>query len=129
MAPAQSPRREAAHCSNLILKCQGTQHSSIRITGGARIRPLRPHTQTSWKTHDHGQFSTLLHGHNLFQEYVVDAWTMIEQDRVQWKRNNQDTLCAEEYAGLQDELITGRDLNPVGKRAILAESFTEGPRW
>ncbi|KAE8184102.1 hypothetical protein CF335_g8124, partial [Tilletia laevis] len=79
--------------------------------------------------HDHGQFSTLLHGRNLFQEYVVDAWTIIEQDRVQWQRNNQDTLRAEEYADLQDALITGRDLNSVGKRTILAASFTGGPRW
>ncbi|KAE8260490.1 hypothetical protein A4X13_0g301 [Tilletia indica] len=79
--------------------------------------------------HDRGLFSTLLHARNLLQEYVVDAWTMIEQDRANWQRNNQDKLRAEVYSGLQDALITGQDLNAVGRRTILPSTFTGGPRW
>ncbi|CAD6937370.1 unnamed protein product, partial [Tilletia laevis] len=79
--------------------------------------------------HDRGAFSTLLYARNLLQEYVVDAWTMIEQDRADWQRHNQDKLRAEVYSGLQDALITGQDLNSIGRRTVLPSTFTGGPRW
>ncbi|GJU86597.1 DNA helicase PIF1, ATP-dependent [Tanacetum coccineum] len=38
------------------------------------------------------QGTTLLRGGRLFQQYLVDAYTAIEEQRLSWTRNNQDTL-------------------------------------
>ena len=32
---------------------------------------------------------TLIRGGRLYQQYIVDAFTSIEQDRLQWLRKNQ----------------------------------------
>ncbi|GKB65976.1 ATP-dependent DNA helicase PIF1 [Tanacetum coccineum] len=43
------------------------------------------------------QGTTLLRGGRLFQQYLVEAFTAIEEQRLNWTRNNQDTLRADLY--------------------------------
>ncbi|GKD98001.1 DNA helicase PIF1, ATP-dependent, partial [Tanacetum coccineum] len=60
--------------------------------------------------------TTLLRGGRLFQQYLVDAYTTVEDQRLKWTRNNQDTLRV--------------DLNQHhGKRIVLPKTFTGGPRY
>lgn len=40
---------------------------------------------------------TIIKGGRLLHQYVVDAYTVIEQERLQWIRNNQDQLRADLY--------------------------------
>ncbi|KAE8244021.1 hypothetical protein A4X13_0g6849 [Tilletia indica] len=74
-------------------------------------------------------FSTLLHARALLQEYVVDAWIVVEGDRLRFLRFNQATIRADLYNGVQDALMNGADLHQVGTRIILPSSFTGGPRF
>ncbi|GKA45067.1 ATP-dependent DNA helicase PIF1-like protein [Tanacetum coccineum] len=46
--------------------------------------------------------TTLLRGGRLLQQYLVDAYTAIEEQRLKWMRNNQDTLRVELYHNLCD---------------------------
>ena len=66
----------------------------------------------------------------LFQQFLVDAYTCIEEERLRWVRLNQTQLRSELYKGLKDVVLRG-DTTPssVGKRIVLPSSFTGGPRY
>nr|GEV57966.1 ATP-dependent DNA helicase PIF1-like [Tanacetum cinerariifolium] len=53
------------------------------------------------------QGTTLLRGGRLFLEYLVDAFTAIEEQRLKWSRNNQDTLRADLYHNVCDAVTNG----------------------
>ncbi|GJV64050.1 ATP-dependent DNA helicase PIF1-like protein, partial [Tanacetum coccineum] len=65
----------------------------------------------------------------LFQKYLVDAFTAIEEQRLSWTRNNHDTLRVDLYHNVVDAITRG-DTNAAGldKRIILPISFTGSPR-
>lgn len=72
-------------------------------------------------------FNPLLHAGALFQQYVVDSWVKIEQNRLNFHRSNQTALRAEQYQALTDYMSGARD-GPPGKRIILSSSFPGSPR-
>ena len=65
----------------------------------------------------------------LLQVYMVDCYARIEQERLNWQRQNQRSIRAELFQGLQDAVVNG-DVNctAVGRRVVLASSFIGGPR-
>mgnify|MGYP003702294039 CR=1 FL=1 len=66
---------------------------------------------------------------NLSMQFMVDAYTCIEQCRLSWIRQNQGILRTELYGGLQDALRTGDTrTEKLGRRIVLPASFTGGPR-
>jgi hypothetical protein len=71
---------------------------------------------------------TINHCGRLFQEYVVDNYCKIEQQRLFFIENNQKHLRAELYNDLQDLRSKKVKLGDVGKRIILPSSFHGGPR-
>ncbi|KAM3739279.1 hypothetical protein ACB098_08G012800 [Castanea mollissima] len=50
---------------------------------------------------------TLVNGGRLFQQFVVDAYTCIEEIRLMWVKENQDKLRIELYKGLKDAVMRG----------------------
>ena len=72
--------------------------------------------------------TTLHYFGRLFQQWIVDMYTVIEQARLNYLRFNQKQIRAELYNGLQDALISGDSATNVGQRIILPSSFTGGPR-
>ncbi|XP_031092245.1 uncharacterized protein LOC115996940 [Ipomoea triloba] len=76
------------------------------------------------------ELSTLLHSKRLFQQFLVDAYTMVESGRLMFIRNNQKALRCEQYKGLSDALFRG-DIDPSTqrKKIILPSSFTGGARY
>ncbi|GKA07138.1 helicase [Tanacetum coccineum] len=74
--------------------------------------------------------SILLKGGRLFQQYLVDAYTAVKEQRLNWTRNNQDTLRIELYHNLCD-VVTHGDTSTVGlgKRIVLPRTFTGSPRY
>ena len=74
--------------------------------------------------------SILLFSRRLLQQFIVDAYTMIECQRLAFIKHNQKQLRVELYSGLQDALLRGEhDGSSCGKRIILPSSFTGGPRY
>ncbi|XP_077252576.1 uncharacterized protein LOC143891975 [Tasmannia lanceolata] len=73
---------------------------------------------------------TIIRGGSLFQQFLVDAFTAIEEERLPWIRNIQPQLRADLYKGLRDAVVRG-DTTPssVGRRIILPSSFTGSPRY
>lgn len=64
----------------------------------------------------------------LFQQFVVDIYAQIEQDRLLYLRYNQDKIRADVYQGLIDATVSG-EFNRIGRRVVLPSSFTGGDRY
>ena len=78
--------------------------------------------------HRRGQYDILHRAGLLFQEYIVDAYAQIEQNRLDFLRFNQDKIRSEVYSGIVDAAMHGMDLSSVGTLSILPSSFKGGPR-
>ncbi|XP_019189136.1 PREDICTED: uncharacterized protein LOC109183486 [Ipomoea nil] len=76
------------------------------------------------------EISTIMYAKRLFQQLLVDAYTMVESSRLLYIRSNQKALRCEAYKGLSDALTRG-EVQPSsqGKRIILPSSFTGGARY
>jgi hypothetical protein len=78
-----------------------------------------------------GQFSTLLHSSQLFQQFVIDVFGSIDQDRLTYIIHNQKRLRSDLYNKLTE--IINHDGNPnpqnIGRATILPSSYTGGPRY
>lgn len=77
------------------------------------------------------EFSCILRGGRLFQQYLVDGYASVDQNRLSYLRHNQRQLRASLYNGLEDA-ISNRDdnvnLDELGQRFILPSSYIGGPR-
>ncbi|PNY15928.1 ATP-dependent DNA helicase PIF1 [Trifolium pratense] len=64
------------------------------------------------------------------QEFVVDSYTMLEAQRLSFIRENQSKIRQDVLSGLQEAVDRGDvDASLVGKRIIIPDSFTGGPRY
>ncbi|KAJ9559006.1 hypothetical protein OSB04_013620 [Centaurea solstitialis] len=85
----------------------------------------------SFQLHDRFNLYALLpRGGRLFQQYLVNAYICIEQNRLDYIESIQNVLRSEYLQGVHDALLKGdSDGHDVGKRIILPSSFTGGPRY
>ncbi|XP_070048226.1 uncharacterized protein [Nicotiana tomentosiformis] len=72
----------------------------------------------------------LLQAGRLLQQYIVDGYMAIEEERFRYIRNNQKKLRADLFSGLMDAIVRGdSDCSMIGKTIILPSSHTGGPRY
>ncbi|CAA0806625.1 Unknown protein, partial [Striga hermonthica] len=85
----------------------------------------------AFRVHErYNEATTILSSKRLFQQFIVDAYTMIESSRLRYIRFNQQQLRCELYSGLNDALLRGEtDASNQGRRIILPSSFTGGARY
>ncbi|XP_074295820.1 uncharacterized protein LOC141623611 isoform X1 [Silene latifolia] len=70
----------------------------------------------------------MLRAGRCFQQYVVDMYVKIENTRLDFFRNNQDTIRAELYQGILDTVDAGECcVANVGRRVILPPTYIGGP--
>ncbi|XP_076898243.1 uncharacterized protein LOC143551766 [Bidens hawaiensis] len=75
-------------------------------------------------------FSLPLNGRRLFQQQLVDIYTMIETERLNYIRKKQKVLRCESYENIHNLKNTkNQDMSRVGQRVILPSSFTGGSRY
>ncbi|XP_072073481.1 uncharacterized protein [Arachis hypogaea] len=74
--------------------------------------------------------SPLLYSRRLFQQFLVDAYSMIESSRLMYIHLDQNKFRCEMYKGLAEAVLRG-ETTPSSrkKRIILPSSFTGGPRY
>ncbi|VDK43225.1 unnamed protein product, partial [Cylicostephanus goldi] len=73
-------------------------------------------------------FNPLHHAGKLLQQFVVDAYVKIEQNRLNYMRTHQKELRIDSYRGLMDHLASDNVDGPPGQRVILPSSFPGSPR-
>ncbi|XP_076908312.1 uncharacterized protein LOC143565126 [Bidens hawaiensis] len=75
-------------------------------------------------------FSTMLNGRRLFQQILVDKYTMIEAQRLHFIRGKQHELRCDTYQSLRGMQAVGNtNVSTAGQRVILPSSFTSGVRY
>ncbi|XP_025692541.1 uncharacterized protein [Arachis hypogaea] len=74
--------------------------------------------------------SPLLYSRRLFQQFLVDGFSMIESSRLNYIQLDQEKLRCEMYKGIKEAVLSGETTpSSRGKRIILPSSFTGGPRY
>nr|XP_043616301.1 uncharacterized protein LOC122588246 [Erigeron canadensis] len=75
-------------------------------------------------------YSLLLYSRKLFQQYMVDAYTMMEIERLSYVCHNQSNLRTTSYKKVEEAVQSGiTDGSTIGKRVIIPSSFTGGSRY
>ncbi|XP_021971962.1 uncharacterized protein LOC110867133 [Helianthus annuus] len=75
-------------------------------------------------------FSLILNGRRLLQQFLVDAYTMIESERLHYIRRQQTKLRSETFENLKKHKDKGKQtLKDTGKPVILPSLFTGGARF
>ncbi|XP_042032500.1 uncharacterized protein LOC121779250 [Salvia splendens] len=100
-------------------------------TSSGNRKRVSPKEFFSYRLHDRlNECSVILYGRRLFQQFVVDAYTMVETGRLLFVRTQQKKLRAEMYSGLAEAVLRGdTDGSMHGKRIILPSSFVGGARY
>ncbi|XP_022003565.1 uncharacterized protein LOC110901018 [Helianthus annuus] len=76
------------------------------------------------------QFSLLLNAQKLFQQFLVDAYTMIESARLAYIKSQKPKLRTQTFKNLNQSVESGEsDESNCGKRILLPSSFTGGSRY
>lgn len=76
------------------------------------------------------QQSPLLFSKRLFQQFLVDVYSMVEASRLKFIRTHQKELRAELYRGLTDAVLRGEtNAATAGKRIVLPSTFTGSARY
>ncbi|XP_035841577.1 uncharacterized protein LOC118488314 [Helianthus annuus] len=72
----------------------------------------------------------LLRGGRLFQQYLVDSYATIEEQRLRWMRNNQNELRVELYHNVCDAVTRGdTNAEAIRQRIVLPATFTGSLRY
>ena len=74
-------------------------------------------------------FNPFPYARRLFQQYCIDVYAIIDQQDLEWIRNNQGNLRREVLHGLTDHLETNdADPHALGQKVILPSSYHAGDR-
>jgi hypothetical protein len=76
------------------------------------------------------EYGNIVNGRRLFQQFLVDTFTMLESQRLSFIRYNQKEVRSDILNGLQEAVIRGETAaSSVGRRVIIPPSFTGGMRY
>jgi hypothetical protein len=107
-------------------------HPDLRLYGDSRSKRLTQPRYVAYRLQvRENEYSALLRGGRLLQRYVVDMFASIDQSRLSWFRQNQSTIRACLYSGLEDAVAQGDDdvdLHTLGQKFLLPSSYIGGPR-
>jgi len=95
------------------------------------VRPVTKSTFYRFRLHTRpNETSTLFLARKLFQEFVVDAWAVCDQNKLTWIQLHQANITADHNSGLTDALVAGdANLACIGKRVVLPSSYVGGDRF
>ncbi|KAL8519930.1 hypothetical protein ACS0TY_010749 [Phlomoides rotata] len=76
-----------------------------------------------------GEANTIFYSKRLFQQFLVDSFTMIESERMCDVINNQGTLRTDKWCDLKDAADRGKIETSTTSKRIIPSSYTRGPRY
>ncbi|XP_010468583.2 PREDICTED: uncharacterized protein LOC104748676 [Camelina sativa] len=83
-----------------------------------------------WIQERENESQTLLRSKRLFQQFLVDAYTSLESNRLKYIKFNQSNLRCDNYASLEAAAEGGNNnMEEQGKQVRIPASFTGGPRY
>jgi hypothetical protein len=74
--------------------------------------------------------SIIMQSRRLFQQFVVDMYSMMESQRLSFIRHNQSQIRSDFLSGVEEAVSRGDiDASSIGARIVLPSSFTGGRRY
>ncbi|XP_054777266.1 uncharacterized protein LOC129285555 [Prosopis cineraria] len=123
--PLLFPFSQGGYNSN-VKHCHNSSTNSSKYVKTVTIREYLAYRLMSRSQ----EVSAILHAKRLCQQFVVDGFTMMESQRIDYIKMHQQELQVDLYQGLSDALFRGeRNASATGKRVILPSSFTGGARY
>ncbi|XP_022024876.1 uncharacterized protein LOC110925217 [Helianthus annuus] len=109
----------------------GIKHRGIAIDNEVLRTNLTIRKFFCYKIQDgQNQFSLLLNAKKLFQQFLVDGYTMIESARLNYIRTQQPKLRTQSLKNLNATIESGENnASSCGKPILLPSSFTGGSRY
>ena len=76
--------------------------------------------------HTQSNLSAILHrAERLFQQFLVDAFAVVDQNKLDWLRMHQNNICADVYNGLANSLTHADvDVTQLSYWIVLPSSYT-----
>ncbi|GKD94622.1 ATP-dependent DNA helicase PIF1-like protein [Tanacetum coccineum] len=76
------------------------------------------------------QEKLFVRGGRLFQQFLVDGYTMVETERLFFHQAKLSKLRCDTYTNIRQSIAAGNnDPTLLGKPVVLSSSFTGGPRY
>jgi len=76
------------------------------------------------------EYSNIVKACRLFQQFLVDSYTMVEAQRLSFIRANKKLIHCDILNGLQEVVNRGEtNHSSIGRRIVLPASFTCGTRY
>ncbi|XP_022003411.1 uncharacterized protein LOC110900859 [Helianthus annuus] len=109
----------------------GIKHRGIAIDDEVLRTNLTIREFFCYKIQDRqNQFSLLVNAKKLFQQFLVDGYTMIESARLNYIRTQQPKLRVQNLKNLNATVESGENnASSCGKPILLPSSFTGGSRY
>lgn len=120
--PLLFPHGEDGYTENIPLRssesCSSNQRTNISMMEFFAYR-----IQKRWNEN-----ALLINSQKLYQQFLVDSYSMIESSRLNYIRHNQDQLRVDMYKGIHDRILRGdSDATSTGMRIMLPGAFVGGP--
>ena len=84
-----------------------------------------------YRLHERMNEFGLFHAGKLFHQFFIDGWASVDQDRLNWVREHQKKIWADEYNGVMDSITRAdSEITPdrIGKRLILPSTYLGSDR-
>nr|KAJ0184525.1 hypothetical protein LSAT_V11C900487400 [Lactuca sativa] len=106
-------------------------HRGVSFTNNSKRAKCTMREYFAYRIQDRDHsFSLILNSRRLFQQFLVDAYTMMETERMYYISRQQHVLRCDSYENLRNQKAQGTtDISNVGQRVILPSSFTGGARY
>jgi hypothetical protein len=103
-----------------------TTSSSIKKRGRVSLREF-----VAFRLQERAiEWSNIMNSKRLFQQFVVDLYSMIEAQRLSFIKNNQVNIRSGFLHGVEEAVNRGDiDASSIGSRVVLPSSFTGGRRY
>jgi hypothetical protein len=105
---------------------QGWHPDVMQVNNTRRVTPMQYYAYRLMNRDR--DVSILQKGGRLLQQYVVDQYAKIEQERLNYARTHQKELRAELYKGVVDATHAGDSASDIGQRIVLPATFNGSPR-
>ncbi|KAI9089892.1 hypothetical protein K1719_028862 [Acacia pycnantha] len=101
------------------------QHALESLSATKKKKKLTPREYLAFRLmRRKSETSVILHGNKL-RKFIVDGYSMVESDRLDYIRKHQKELRVDLYSGITDALTRGEtDPSSTWRRVILPSSFT-----
>uniref|UniRef100_A0A6N2M3C9 Helitron helicase-like domain-containing protein n=1 Tax=Salix viminalis TaxID=40686 RepID=A0A6N2M3C9_SALVM len=98
------------------------------ISGKRQRVPMRAFYAYVIQEREYGE-DTLIKGGRLYQQFLVDAFANIEEDRLDYIRMNQNNLRSDLYHNITEAVLKGDVQGSSAGKIILPSSVTGSPRY